>query len=111
MQKKDACVICLSDVGDIQSSHTHLACKCNVPVHTHCWMQYVQTKNGMLECPMCHVITLRNPILPASITGMPKEIPVSIEEGQKQNQECMKRCAVGCLCWWITSIAVGAIFG
>ncbi len=115
MQKNESCIICLSDVGDIKSSHTHLVCKCNVPVHTHCWMQYVKTKNGLLECPMCHVITLINPILPASISGMPKDLPIydDAEERrrEREHQDCIKRCVGGCLCCWITTISIGAIFG
>lgn len=115
MVKHETCIICLTDCGDISTKHTYLACKCNVPVHTDCWMQYVRTKNGLLECPMCHVITLRNPILPASITGMAKEVPVprekTREELDKERDECVGRCICGCLIWCVASITIGTLLG
>lgn len=113
MKQNEKCLICLDDVGDISKKHSHLACKCNVSVHTHCWMQYVKTKNGTLECPLCHVITLVNPILPASIAGMPKEVPVQVEERDEHadRDKCVGRYICGCLVWWVSTIAVGTIFG
>lgn len=112
MTQPEKCLICLDDVGDISKRYTHLACKCNVSVHTHCWMQYVKTKNGTLECPLCHVITLVNPILPASITGLSKEVPVQQDnEGPIENSPCVKSCICGCLVWWVGAITLGALFG
>jgi hypothetical protein len=113
MTQREKCLICLDDVGDISKKHTHLACKCNVSVHTHCWMQYVKTKNGTLECPLCHVITLVNPILPASISGLSKEVHVqeNNEDSLPQNSTCVKSCMCGCITWWIGMITIGAIFG
>jgi len=113
MTQAEKCLICLDDVGDISKKNSHLACKCNVSVHTHCWMQYVKTKNGTLECPLCHVITLVNPILPASITGLPKEVHVQIEhmDERAERDKCVNRYICCCLLSWVGTIAVGAIFG
>ena len=113
MTQREKCLICLDDVGDISKRHSHLACKCNVSVHTHCWMQYVKTKNGTLECPLCHIITIVNPILPASITGLQKEVSVQANDENlySQNRTCINSCICGCLTWWIGAITVGALFG
>ena len=112
--KNDQCLICLDDKGDISTKHTHLACKCKVPVHTHCWMQYVKTKNGQLECPICHVLTIRNPILPASITGLPKEIYIprhSVQDEQVTTDRCVGKLLCCCAVSWVGSIAIGVLFG
>ncbi len=115
--KKDSCIICLGDSGTISSNHTHLGCKCNVPVHTNCWMQYVKTKRGTLECPMCHVITLANPIIGASITGLDKELQQHIYSHsdflreEKERERCIGRCLGGCLVTWVLTIGLGAVFG
>jgi hypothetical protein len=113
--KNENCIICLSDVGDISTKHTHLGCKCNVPVHTHCWMQYVKTKNGQLECPLCRVLTIRNPILPASITGLPKELIVQQREYERrqsidERDNCVGKYACCCLVSWVSTVAIAALF-
>jgi hypothetical protein len=116
--KNDSCIICLDDNGDISTKHTHLGCKCKVPVHMHCWMQYVKTKNGQLECPICHVLTIRNPILPASITGLPKDIyiprseVVPPEEDRWMSRDrCVGKIMCCCILSWVGTISVGVLFG
>jgi hypothetical protein len=112
MTQLEKCLICLDDAGDISKKHSHLACRCNVSVHTHCWMQYVKTKNGTLECPLCHVITLINPILPASITGMPKDVYVPSEQVDEHTQRdrCVGKYICFCILSWASTITVGALF-
>jgi hypothetical protein len=115
--KKDSCIICLGDSGTISSNNTHLGCKCNVPVHTNCWMQYVKTKRGTLECPMCHVITLANPIIGASITGLDKELQQHIYSHsdflreERQRDQCVGRSLACCMVSCVLTIAATVVLG
>jgi hypothetical protein len=107
----EVCIICLSEDGLISSRNAHLGCKCKVPVHSECWWKYIQSKKGSMECPICHVITLGNPILSASITGMPKNVMIRPSISSDEQNNTTGKCICGCLATWIATAIVAAILG
>jgi hypothetical protein len=104
----EVCIICLSEDGCISPKNARLACKCKVPVHTECWTKYLDSKNGVMECPICHVITLGNPIVS---TGMAKNVMIHPQNTDStESHSTAGKCICGCLTTWIaTAIVVGIL--
>jgi hypothetical protein len=108
----DLCLFCLEELKESERCPNVVGCGCEVKCHISCLQAWFQQKEQM-ECPICHHVSVMNPIQP------PREyVIVHVQalrnEDQIQRIQFREKCA-GCCCltllvWWIGGIILQYAF-
>ena len=98
---KENCIICLEPTH--AQKPADLICQCKVVVHSKCWKTYLQQK-GQAECPICHQVTLKNPLEVAMSPTV--EAYVERVRQERMPKDCAKMC--GC-CFVLECLVVGIL--
>jgi hypothetical protein len=70
-EKKDLCLVCFDEFDEIKPKSINLVeCECKFHIHGECWMNWMNFKHSVLECPICH-----------------KYIEDNLDEGNPENLE------------------------
>ena len=71
LDKKDLCLVCFDEFDEIKPKSINLVeCECKFNIHGECWMNWMNFKHSILECPICH-----------------KYIEDNLDEGNPENLE------------------------
>lgn len=55
LEKKEICLVCFDEFNEIKSKCINLVeCECKFNIHGECWMNWMNFKHNILECPICH---------------------------------------------------------
>jgi hypothetical protein len=69
LDKKDLCLVCFDEFDEVKPKCINLVeCECKFSIHGECWMNWMNFKYSILECPICH-----------------KYIEESLDEGNPEN--------------------------
>ena len=55
LDKKELCLVCFDEFNEIKPKCINLVeCDCKFNIHGECWMNWMNFKHNILECPICH---------------------------------------------------------
>ena len=55
LEKKELCLVCFDEFNEINPKSINLVeCECKFNIHGECWMNWMNFKRNILECPICH---------------------------------------------------------
>jgi hypothetical protein len=55
LEKKELCLVCFDEFNEINPKSINLVeCECKFNIHGECWMNWMNFKHNILECPICH---------------------------------------------------------
>lgn len=55
LEKKELCLVCFDKFDEIKPKCINLLeCECKFDIHGECWMNWMNFKYNILECPICH---------------------------------------------------------
>ena len=55
LEKKELCLVCFDEFNEIKPKCINLVeCECKFNIHGECWMNWMNFKHSILECPICH---------------------------------------------------------
>lgn len=55
LDKKELCLVCFDEFNEIKPKCINLVeCECKFNIHGECWMNWMNFKHNILECPICH---------------------------------------------------------
>ena len=55
LDKKELCLVCFDEFNEIKPKSINLVeCECKFNIHGECWMNWMNFKHNILECPICH---------------------------------------------------------
>ena len=51
----ELCLVCFDEFNEIKPKCINLVeCECKFNIHGECWMNWMNFKHSILECPICH---------------------------------------------------------
>ncbi len=114
MADEQSCLFCLEIVKPSEKNQNIVGCQCQLVSHGSCLEEWFQQKN-QIECPICHAISIPNPIS----TPQREVIIIHVNRPQEEDyigrfqrhDKCIGLCCVMILMWWIGGIAIQQMFG
>jgi hypothetical protein len=98
------CLFCLEELKEREDIQNIVGCRCEIHAHSLCLQGWFQQKQ-QLECPICHAVSVPNPIQ----LVRPEVIVVHVQDPEQQGQirrlrsqeKCVGFCCLTILFWWI----------
>lgn len=105
------CLFCLDELKEPETRQNPLGCGCEVQCHSSCLQGWFQQKQ-QLECPICHVVRVPNPV---HRIEPPREYVIvrvqhEHEDQEQTNRSAQDKCIGWCCCiilfWWIGGLVL-----
>jgi hypothetical protein len=109
------CLFCLEEIKENQGCPNLVGCGCEMNIHSQCLQAWFQQKQQM-ECPICHVVRVGNPI---HRVEPPREyVIVHVQDNRNQEQiqrirsqeKCVGFCCLTLIFWWIGGLILEFAF-
>lgn len=83
-------MFCLETVKPNEAVFNPIGCNCKYTSHGSCLQTWFEQKN-QYECPICHAVSIPNPIQPAvyQIVYIQQELRESQRQTRRNNRKCM----------------------
>lgn len=101
-------MFCLETVKENEIAFNPIGCQCQFKSHGPCLQSWYDQKQ-QYECPICHAVSVPNPVEPPVqiiyIQRDPRERERQREESLNERritqaqQKCIALCCVGWICW------------
>lgn len=104
------CLFCLEELKESDVCPNVVGCGCELHTHPQCLQAWFQQKQEV-ECPICHTVSIPNPVRSAQqqqqqereIVIIHVQDPVQARHLQMREQ-CMATCCCMLLFWWVGGI-------
>ena len=101
------CLFCLEELKEVEDCRNVVGCGCEIHSHASCLQDWFHQKQ-QLECPICHAVSVPNPVQPVQ----PEIIIVHVQDPEQQDQirrlrsqeKCVGYCCLTILFWWIAGL-------
>ncbi len=103
------CLFCLEELKETDDIQNVIGCQCEIHSHGRCLQDWFQQKQ-QFECPICHAISVPNPVQPTP--HPPEVIYIHIPDPQREaryrtiegREKCVGFCCLMIVIWWIGGI-------
>jgi hypothetical protein len=106
---EETCLFCLEPVKPTEATVNPIGCPCQIKSHGTCLQEWFEEKQ-QYECPICHTVSIPNPVQPVYQIVYVRETPRSNSMIDQQHQKCMAVCCFSLLGWTIILTILDLIF-